>query len=115
MAPQDKAFYIELGQRIAQYRKAQGLTQTELAEQLGIAQQTMAHYEGGHLRIAVSMLSDLAKALSISVDEILNEQTTKKKPGPTSLLQRQMEEIRTQPRTKQKVISEMLQAILDSK
>lgn len=34
------------GQRIAQFRKAGGVTKQQLAEALGIAQQTMAHYEG---------------------------------------------------------------------
>lgn len=44
MTPEDKQFYRELGQRIARFRKAQDLTQVQLAETLGIAQQTMAHY-----------------------------------------------------------------------
>ena len=36
-------FYRQLGSQIAQRRKALGLTQTDLAQELGIAQQTMAH------------------------------------------------------------------------
>ena len=44
---QDKAFYQAMGKRLAQFRKAQNMTQTQLAEALGISQQTMAHYEGG--------------------------------------------------------------------
>ncbi|HHF3272563.1 MULTISPECIES: helix-turn-helix transcriptional regulator [Vibrio] len=47
MTPEDKQLYKELGQRIAQTRKALGLTQTQVAEQLGISQQTLAHYEVG--------------------------------------------------------------------
>ncbi|WP_368502016.1 helix-turn-helix transcriptional regulator [Photobacterium sp. 1_MG-2023] len=38
---------------MAQTRKALGLTQNQVAEQLGISQQTLAHYEVGRLRIAV--------------------------------------------------------------
>src|SRR5690606_36891050 len=46
-AMKDQQFYQRLGRRIAEHRKALGLTQTDLAQELGVAQQTMAHYEGG--------------------------------------------------------------------
>ena len=39
VAATDKAFYVQLGERITAARKAQGLTQTQVAEALGIAQQ----------------------------------------------------------------------------
>ena len=61
VAATDKEFYVQLGARIADARKAAGLTQVQLAEALGIAQQTMAHYEGGVSRIAVAMLPTAAK------------------------------------------------------
>jgi ribosome-binding protein aMBF1 (putative translation factor) len=41
MAVTDKAFYVQLGARIATARKAAGLTQVQLAEALGIAQQRL--------------------------------------------------------------------------
>lgn len=113
MAPKDKAYYVQLGQRIAQYRKAQDYTQTQLAEMLGIAQQTLAHYEGGNLRIAVSMLSTLASTLSVTVEDLISEPVaTKKKPGPASVLQRQIEQIGAMPRARQKFITEMLDALI---
>jgi len=113
MAPEDKTYYEQLGQRIARYRKAQGFTQVQLASMLGIAQQTLAHYEGGHLRVAVAMLTPLANALSVSVEELINKApAAKKKRGPASILQRQIEQIGLMPRTKQKFISEMLDALI---
>lgn len=114
MTPEDKRFYRELGQRIAQFRRAQELTQVQLAEILGIAQQTMAHYEGGSLRIAVALLRPLAKALHVSFEELINEppSATKKKRGPSSKLQQQMERVSMLPRTKQKVVMEMLDGVL---
>ena len=113
MSPEDKTYYQQLGQRIAQFRKAQGLTQVQLAEILGIAQQTMAHYEGGNLRIAVALLSPLAKALSITVEDLINEAPpSKKKRGPASIMQRQIEQIGLMPRAKQKFISDMLEALI---
>jgi len=114
MTPQDKQFYQELGQRIAKLRKAQSLTQVQLAEYLGIAQQTMAHYEGGTLRIAVALLKSLAKVLQVSVEQLMDEErpSKKSKRGPTSKLQRQVEQVRLMPRTKQKFISDMLEALI---
>ena len=114
MTPQDKAFYQALGQRIAQARKAQDLTQTQLAEELGISQQTMAHYEVGRLRIAVSMLATTAKALAVSVEELMGETTSggKAKRGPVPTLQRQIDQISLMPRTKQKLVTQMLDAVI---
>jgi DNA-binding XRE family transcriptional regulator len=47
MATDDKDFFVALGLRIAQLRKNRGWRQQELADKLGIAQQTLAHYEVG--------------------------------------------------------------------
>jgi len=114
MAPDDKLFYQKLGQRIAQFRKAQDLTQQQLAEVLGISQQTMAHYEVGRLRIAVALLPPLTKALGITIEELLEERPTaaKGKRGPTSVLVRQIEQISQLPRAKQKFVMEMLEAVI---
>ena len=56
VAPDKKQFFVLLGERMTALRKEHGLTQQQLAEQLGIAQQTLAHYEGARLRVAASML-----------------------------------------------------------
>jgi len=102
MRSADKLFYQELGQRIAKFRKLQELTQVQLAEILGIAQQTMAHYEGGSLRVAVALLKPLAKALAVSFEELIDEPVSaaKKKREPNSKLQQQIEQIQQLPRTK---------------
>lgn len=115
MTPEDKTLYQELGQRIAQARKAMGLTQTQVAEQLGISQQTLAHYEVGRLRIAIATLVSLSDILNNSVDELLNDQEAAKgsgKRGPVSKLQQQIEQVALLPKTKQKFVSEMLETVI---
>lgn len=114
MAPEDKSFYRALGQRIAQFRKAQNLTQTQLAEQLGISQQTLAHYEVGRLRVAVAMLPPLAQVLSVTVNDLLEEtpRSAPAKRGPASKLAQQVEQIRALPRTKQRFVMEMLDTVI---
>lgn len=103
---------MELGARIAQLRKAQEITQAEVAEALGATQQTYNSYETGRRRIPVSALPELAKQLKISVEDILGETTKPAKRGPASKLQRRVDQIRQMPRNKQRLASDMLEAII---
>jgi transcriptional regulator with XRE-family HTH domain len=115
MNNKDEGFFRELGARLAQARKDRGLTQQQLADQLGIAQQTLAHYEVGRVRIAASMLPVLAEMLDQSIDEMLMGHPSTRAPGkrgPASRLQQQMDAISQLPRAKQKFVVEMLDTVL---
>jgi transcriptional regulator with XRE-family HTH domain len=114
MAANEKTFYATLGARIAEQRKARNITQVELAATLGIAQQTMAHYEGGVSRIAVQTLLDVAQALQISVEELIgiNAKRSASKRGPASKLEQQLQQVSQLPRAKQKLVSEVLDSLL---
>ena len=59
MAIKHEAFFKEMGARIAQARKERGLTQQQLADALGISQQTLAHYEVGRVGVGAPMLPRL--------------------------------------------------------
>lgn len=111
----DKKFYAALGQRIAERRKALGLTQQQLAESLGIAQQTLAHYEVGRLRVAAALLPAFSKTLGLSLDELLGEPASRHgKRGPAPQLQTRIERIGTLPRSKQRMLIGMLDAAINS-
>ncbi len=113
MAANDRSFFVELGKRIAQLRKDQGLTQQVLAEKLGVAQQTLAHYEGARLRVPASMLPQLARIFGMGVDALIGESTHgKSKRGPAPKLQLQIERISELPKPKQKFVLEMLETVL---
>lgn len=115
MTIKDEAFFKDLGARIAQARKARVLTQQQLADQLGVAQQTLAHYEVGRVRIAASMLPVLAEILDLSIDEMLMGHPLTRAPGkrgPASRLQQQVEAISQLPRAKQRFVVEMLDTVL---
>ena len=114
MAAKEKTFYAALGQRIAEQRKARNITQVELAATLGIAQQTMAHYEGGVSRIAVETLTELANALSIQVEDLIGSpiKRANNKRGPASKLELQLQQVSQLPRAKQKLVSEVLDSLL---
>lgn len=110
----DKAFYVALGQRIAEQRKLVGLSQQQLAGKLGIAQQTLAHYEVGRLRVAAALLPPIAKTLGVSLEALLGEAVKPGKRGPTPKLQEQIARIGALPRSKQRMLMDMIEAALGS-
>jgi transcriptional regulator with XRE-family HTH domain len=111
---QDKReFFVALGSRIALWRKDSHLTQAQLAETLGVSQPTMNAYELGQRRVPVSALPVLAKALGVSLEELLGEsKAATKKRGPASQLQRSIERISELPKPKQRFVMEMLETVL---
>lgn len=109
----DEKFFKALGARIAEARKSQNLTQQQVADRLGIAQQTYAGYEVGYSRIPASMLPSLAQDLGLTLDELMGQnECSRAKPGPASKLQKQFERINQLPRTKQRFFTEVLDGLL---
>lgn len=109
---QDAKFFKAMGARIAQARKAQNLTQQQLADQLGLVQQTVAHYEVGRIRVTATVLPKLAHLLGMTVDELLGQERPKGKPGPTPKLQQQIERISHLPKAQQRFVMQMLDTVL---
>ena len=91
------------------------MTQQALAELLGIAQQTLAHYEVARARIAADLLPRLAEALDLSLDELLMGQPTIRIPGkrgPASRIEQQLDAITRLPKAKQKVVAELIDSVI---
>lgn len=116
MTPIEKAFYEQLGRRMAERRKELGITQVQLAEALGIAQQTMAHYEGGKVRIAAATLPTIAQALGIEISTLIGNATThgRGKRGPKPRIQQQLEQLSKLPKAKQRAVEQILESVLSS-
>lgn len=114
MAASDRAFYEKLGQRLAERRKARGITQVQLAERLGVAQQTLAHYEGGTVRIAIATLADAAQVLDTTIEALIGSASAKTggKRGPAPKIQQQLEQIDALPKAKQRAIAQVLDSML---
>jgi transcriptional regulator with XRE-family HTH domain len=108
----EKAFFVQLGARIAQIRKEQGITQAQLAEWLGVSQQTVNAYEVGRRRMVASALPTLARLLGVSLEELMGEPPKPGKRGPTPKLQQQMERITQLPKAQQKWVIKMLEGVL---
>ena len=111
----DESFFKDLGSRIAQARKERNMTQVQLAATLGIAQQTLAHYEGGRLRLPASLLPTLAQELQLPVEDLLGQPRTTKaraKRGPAPALAQHMERISALPKPQQKFVIQMIEMAL---
>lgn len=112
ISKEEKVFFVQIGARIAQLRKAQGITQVQLAQWLGVSQQTVNAYEVGRRRMPVSTLPTLARFLGVALDELIADDPKPAKRGPTPKLQRQMERIQALPKPKQRFVLEVLEAAL---
>ena len=65
--------YYKIGQRIRKFRKAYGLSQEELAERVDISTTHMSHIETGNTKLSLPVLVDIAAALEVRTDELLND------------------------------------------
>ncbi|MCI4430571.1 MAG: helix-turn-helix domain-containing protein [Burkholderiales bacterium] len=114
ISTEDREFFATLGERIASLRKANNVTQVQLAEALGVSQQTLQSYEVGRRRIPVSALPVVASTLSVSLDKLFGSghRATRSKRGPVPQWQQQMEAVAQLPKARQRFVSEMLQTVL---
>lgn len=73
-----------IGSRIAQKRKALGLTQEALATQLGISSQAISKWENDISAPDIGLLPALAKILNCTTDELLSGKTDEVRVVPES-------------------------------
>ena len=99
-------------ERMIQIRKTQGITQIEMAERLGMTQGNYGHYERGVRKLPMERLPDIVQALNTSLEELLGLQKKNSKRGPSSLLEKRFEKIKTLPKSKQKEIINVVDALL---
>jgi len=112
---EQKTFFRNLGRRLAELRKEQGMTQGQLAEHIQCSQQTIAEYEAGRMNVPVGRLLTIAEALGIGVDDLLKDsESAMRKRGPTSRIDQLAAQVSKLPRTKQRFVTEMLEHALHS-
>lgn len=68
-----EVFTIKLPEKIQCARRRAGLSQEQLAEQLGISRQAVSKWETGEAMPDATKLAPLASALGVSIDWLLSE------------------------------------------
>ncbi|QTF08453.1 helix-turn-helix domain-containing protein [Brenneria izadpanahii] len=114
ISSEEQVFMTALGKRITALRKDAGLTQVQLAQALNVSQQAVQSWEAGRRHIQISVLPAVARILSVSLEGLLGEdaENAPRKRGPASRLEQQIQVISQLPRSRQKLVSEMLDAVI---
>lgn len=112
MTQDEKAFFQQLGSRIAELRKSATITQVQLADTLGVSQQTVASWEVGRRGVPIATLPALARALSVSVETVIGEKAAPAKRGPAPQLQQRIERLTRLPKAQQRLVLQMLDGVL---
>lgn len=68
---ESRTYFAALGKHIAELRKAQGLTQSELARAIGVSQQALFAYEWGDRRVSVLILARLANVFRVPIADLI--------------------------------------------
>ena len=101
------------GSRLARLRKRADYTQQELANEIGVTQRVMSYYEAISKYPPSHLLPALAKALSVTIDELLGLTNTPHIPQKDNRLKRRMNKLEKLSPNKKKQAIRILDAILD--
>jgi transcriptional regulator with XRE-family HTH domain len=103
------------GAHLLALRKAAGLTQTELADAVGVPQTNIVFWEWSDKPPRSDLLPKIAKILGVRVDELIvsdGHVPLTNRPGPVGEIQRAFEAVRKLPRSQQRKIVETVDALV---
>lgn len=114
ISQEERAFFVAFGERMAALRKAQGVTQVQLAETLGVSQQAITAYESGQRRVPISLLPALAEALGTTIEGVIGVDAKRSpaKRGPQPKIAQQLQPIQALPAAEQRAIVKVLDSVL---
>jgi len=101
----------KLGAHLVALRINAGLTQVDLAQRVGVLQQTIAFWEQADKPPRSDILLKLADALDVNIQALLTENgvvAVKKKGGPEGKLRKVFEEASNLPRSQQEKVAEFV-------
>ena len=102
------------GQKIYEARKAEGLTQVELAQKLGVSQQLITFWENTGKAPTAEMIIKISQTLNLSADDLLG--LTEKKaehPEYSFRLEKRFNSINQLSRRKQERILSVIDTLLE--
>lgn len=81
--------YIQIGSRIKEIRKSQGLSQRDIAKKLDMAFSTYSNYENNNREPSFEILKKIADILGVSVAQLVSDEAVAEEE--TSLFQQMIE------------------------
>ena len=111
-----KSERADFGARLHALREASGLTQQQVAEQLGITQASYALWERRDVALRADQIARLAKTLNVSTDAlIVGAPQGKSRGGPTGKARRIFEQLSKLPRAQQQHVLTVVEAFVEKK
>ena len=102
------------GERLSGLRKAAGITQTALAEEIGVSQRMMAYYESPTAYPPANLLPVIAAALGVSVDTLLGVETAKRRAKATDTrMQRRLQQIEKLDAAEKRQVLQLIDAFIE--
>lgn len=103
----------DFGKRLAELRRVAGLTQKQLGEKVGVSNRVIHYYEGETDYPPAHLIEPLAKALNVSVEELLGVKAIKQQRDPQhAALWRRLKKIETLPKQDQRALLHYLDALV---
>jgi transcriptional regulator with XRE-family HTH domain len=93
-------------------REAVGLSQAQVAEQLGISQPAYADWERRPVALRPDQVERLTQILKISSEQLYGPPATKARGGPVGKARRAFEQVSKLPRNQQKHIIRVVEDLL---
>ena len=110
-----REYYQALGRRIFSLRTQHKLTQDELAQVLGVSQQTVFAYELGDRRVPVPVLAKLAKTFDLPMEELAGmSEPRQRQPRRSLKIRRHAERIQRLSKTQQRFVVRIIDVLLEA-
>jgi transcriptional regulator with XRE-family HTH domain len=100
------------GASLRVFREAAGISQRELARQIGERQSNIQYWETTGKIPRSDVLAALAKALGVTVEELLGEPKARRAPAPGGKVRQVFEAVTKLPRRQQQKIVEVVEALV---
>ncbi len=102
------------GERLSSLRKAAGITQTAMAEEVGISQRMMAYYESPTAYPPANLLPLFASTLGVSVDALLGIETAKRRTKAIDTrMQRRLQQIEKLDAPEKRQILQLIDSFIE--
>lgn len=81
---------------------------------MGVAQQVIGSWEVGRSRVPVASLQSLARALAVTVADLIGEEAAPSRRGPAPRLLQQVERIQRLPKAQQRFVMQLIDTALQA-
>lgn len=103
----------DFGARLHAAREAKGLSQAQMADKLGLAQQSYAAWERRNVALRADQLQQLAEILDVGVEQLLGHAAKPARAaGPVGKLRQVFESASKLPRHQQAKVAEFVAAFV---